>query len=82
MRINFSTPEVEVHDTGSEWGNQDDTDPDCCDPSKDLHYGYSEDDEEDHSEHAISGERDVGEIAHDSEDIESNDGHDDESCTS
>lgn len=89
MHIHFLSPAVEVHDTGSEWGNQDDTDPDCCDPSKDLVSCYSEDEDEDQngsendgedgSESGHGGEEDVGDNEHDDESLESVAGDHDES---
>ncbi|GAB7332605.1 hypothetical protein MBLNU13_g04374t1 [Cladosporium sp. NU13] len=89
MRINFLAPAMEMYDIGSQWGNQDDTDPDCCDPSKDLVSCHSEDDDDDQSGSENEGEDgsesehggeedDDGDDVHDGETLKRLDGHDDE----
>jgi hypothetical protein len=89
MRISFLTPAIQVHDTGSEWGNHDDIDPECCDPLKFsvlCSDSGSEEDDDDQSgsgtEREYGSESDLAEDSkHDGDDIESVDGHDDESDT-
>jgi hypothetical protein len=94
MHTVFLTPAIQVYDTGTEWGKQDDTDPDCCDTSKysllrsdsdgeeeDEDPSGSETDGEDDNENEYRKYEDDGDSEHDSENLASVDGHDDESYT-